>query len=205
MDKATASLLRFNTALLGTGKAANVAAKGIKMVGTAMKALVSIGIVAIISVVVDKVMDLIESFNKLSAAEEAQKSAEEAMSKAYGEGMAKITQYKVKLDSFNGSKKEEKKLVEELNKEFGETLGTYKSIAEWQEVMKKKSDLYVQSLVKQAKAQAALNSVTAAYAKLMQVQMGIANGEYDGIYADFLASYRRAQIPVKPLPDMVGA
>ena len=30
-------------------------------------------------------------------------------------------------------------------------------------------------------------------------------GEYDGIYADFLASYRRAQIPVKPLPDMVGA
>ena len=182
VDKATASVLKFNTALLGTGKAANVAAKGIKLASTALKALVSIGIVAIISIVIDKVMDLVESFNKLSAAEEAQKATEESMAKAYGEGMAKITQYKIKLDSFNGSKEEEKRLVEELNKEFGETLGTYKSIAEWQDVMKKKSDLYVQSLVKQAKAQAALNSVTAAYAKLMQVQMGIANGEYDGIW-----------------------
>ena len=182
IDKATASVLKFNTALLGTGKAASVAAKGIKLASTALKALVSIGIVAIISVVIDKVMDLIESFNKLSDAEQAQKDAEEAMSKAYGEGMAKLTQYKAKLESFNGTKKEEKKLVEELNKEFGETLGTYKSLAEWQDVLKKKGDLYVQSLVKQAKAQAALNAVTAAYAKLMQVQMGIANGEYDGIW-----------------------
>lgn len=180
IDKATASLLRFNTALLGTGKAANVAAKGIKMVGTAMKALVSIGIVAIISVIVDKVMDLIESFNKLSDAEEAQKSAEEAMSKAYGEGMAKITQYKSKVDSFNGSKKEEKKLVEELNKELGDGLGTYKSIAEWQKVLKERGDAYIKTLQLQAKAQAIVNAMTAAYQKLQDNEFKKANGGYDG-------------------------
>lgn len=182
IDKATAKTLVFNRALLGTGTAAKVAAKGINLASKALKGLASMGILIVIEAVISKVMDLVESFNKLSATEKAQKEAEESMSKAYGEGMAKITQYKVKLDSFNGSKKEEKKLVEELNKEFGNTLGTYKTIAEWQDVMKKKSDLYVQSLIKQAKAQAALNSVTAAYAKLMQVQMGIANGDYDGIW-----------------------
>lgn len=180
IDKATASLLRFNTALLGTGKAANVAAKGIKMVGTAMKALISIGIVAIISVIVDKVMDLVESFNKLSDAEEAQKSAEEAMSKAYGEGMAKLTLYKSKVDAFNGSKKEEKKLVEELNKELGEGLGTYKSIAEWQKVLKERGDAYIKTLQLQAKAQAIVNAMTAAYQKLQDNEFKKANGGYDG-------------------------
>lgn len=179
IDKATTRLLAFNTALLGTGKAASVASKGIKMLGTAMKALISIGIVAVISIIAEKVMDLIESFNKLSAAEEAQKEAEEAMSKAYGEGMAKLVQYKAKLDSFNGSKKEEKKLVEELNKEFGTTLGTYKSIAEWQDVMKKKGDAYIKTLQLQAKAQAIVNSLTAAYAKLQQIEYSKASGEYD--------------------------
>ena len=181
IDKATTKLLAFNTALLGTGKAANVASKGIKLMSVALKGLLSLGIIAVISIIIEKVMDLIESFNKLSDAEQLQKDVEEAMADAYGKGMAKLTQYKARLDSFNGSKKEEKKLVEELNKEFGETLGTYKTIAEWQDVLNKKGQAYIETLKLQAKAQAALNAVTAAYANLMKVQMGIANGEYDGI------------------------
>lgn len=208
IDKATAKLLAFNTTLLGTGKAASVAAKGIKLASTALKALASIGIVAVISIAIEKIMDLVESFNKLSDAEQAQKDAEEAMSKAYGEGQAKLIQYKTRLDSFNGSKKEEKKLVEELNKEFGTTLGTYKSLAEWQDVLKKKGELYIQMLVKQAKAQAALNGVTAAYTKLMQVQMGIANGEYDGIWNKIFgksgeARLAEAQREVEQMTEML--
>ena len=179
IDKATAKLLTFNTALLGTGTAAKVAAKGIKLASTALKGLASLGIVAVISIAIEKIMDLIESFNKLSDVEQAQKDAEEAMADAYGKGMAKLTQYKFKLDSFNGSKKEEKKLVEELNKEFGETLGTYKSVAEWQDVLKKKGDAYIQTLQLQAKAQAVVNSLTAAYAKLQQIDFSKASGEYD--------------------------
>lgn len=182
IDAATTKLLAFNTALLGTGKAARIAAVGIKAIGTALKTI-GIGLaIAAISIAIEKVMDLIESFNKLSAAEQLQKDTEKAMADAYGEGMAKLTQYKARLDSFNGSKKEEKKLVEELNKEFGNTLGTYKSIAEWQDVLDKKGKDYIETLKLQAKAQAALNAVTAAYANLMKVQMGIANGDYSGIW-----------------------
>lgn len=179
IDKATAKLLTFNTALLGTGKAAKVAAVGIKTLGVALKSLMTLGIVAIISVAIEKIMDLIESFNKLSDAEQAQKDAEEAMADAYGKGMAKLTQYKSKLDAFNGSKKEEKQLVEELNKEFGETLGTYKSVAEWQDVLKTKGEAYIKTLQLQAKAQAIVNSLTAAYAKLQQIDFAKASGEYD--------------------------
>lgn len=191
---ATTKLLAFNTALLGTGKAAKVAAVGIKAFGTALKAI-GIGLaIAAISMAIEKVMDLIESFNKLSAAEQLQKDAEKAMADAYGEGMAKLTQYKSRLDSFNGSKKEEKKLVEELNKEFGDTLGTYKSIAEWQDVLDKKGKAYIETLKLQAKAQAALNAVTAAYANLMKVQMGIANGEYDGWWNSIIGKNAEAAL-----------
>lgn len=181
IDKATAKLLTFNTALLGTGKAANVAAKGIKLASTALKGLVSLGIIAVISIVIEKVMDLVESFNKLSDAEQAQKNVEEEMAKAYGEGVAKLTHYKNKLDDFNGSKKQEKKLVEELNKEFGTTLGTYKSVSEWQDVLKRKSEAYIKTLTLQAKAQALVNELTAAYAKLAQIDFKKASGDYDSL------------------------
>ena len=182
IEKATTKLLVFNRALLGTGTAGKMAAKGISLMSKALKGLASLGIILVIEVAIEKVMDLIESFNKLSEAEKVQKDVEEAMADAYGKGMGKLTQYKARLDSFNGSKKEEKKLVEELNKEFGDTLGTYKTIAEWQDVLDKKGRAYIETLKLQAKAQAALNAVTAAYANLMKVQMGIANGEYDGIW-----------------------
>ena len=194
INAATTKLLAFNTALLGTGKAARAAAVGIKAFGAALKAI-GIGLaIAAISMAIEKVMDLIESFNKLSAAEQLQKDAEEAMADAYGNGMAKLTQYKSRLDAFNGSKKEEKKLVEELNQEFGDTLGTYKTIAEWQDVLDNKGKAYIETLKLQAKAQAALNAVTAAYANLMKVQMGIANGDYSGIWNSIFGKSAEARL-----------
>ena len=182
IDKATAKLLTFNTALLGTGKAAKVAATSIKVMSKALKGLATLGIMVLIEAAIEKVMDLVESFNKLSDAEQAQKNVEEEMAKAYGEGVAKLTHYKNKLDDFNGSKKQEKKLVEELNKEFGTTLGTYKSVSEWQDVMKKKSEAYIKTLTLQAKAQALVNELTAAYGKLAQIDFKKASGDYDSLW-----------------------
>ena len=182
IEKGTTKLLVFNRALLGTGTAAKVAAKGIKLASTALKTLMSIGIIAVISIAIEKIMDLVESFNKLSDIEEAQKNVEEEMGKAYGEATAKLIVYKGKLEDFNGTKAQEKKLVEELNKEFGETLGTYKSVAEWQDVMKKKGEAYIKTLTLQAKAQALVNELTAAYGKLAQIDFKNAKGDYDTLW-----------------------
>lgn len=182
-DNLTKKVLAANTAILGTGKAAQVAAVGITKLAGAFKVLLKATLImAAISLVFEAFDKLLDKINEVSEAEKIQKQIEESMSDAYGEGMAKLTQYKARLDSFNGSKKEEKKLVEELNKEFGSTLGTYKTIAEWQDVLNKKGQAYIKTLQLQAKAQAALNAVTAAYANLMQVQMNIANGKYSGFW-----------------------
>lgn len=204
IDKATNKLLVFNRALLGTGTAGKVAAKGIKLASTALKTLMSIGIVAVISIAIEKVMDLIESFNKLSDVEEAQKNVEEEMGKAYGEATAKLIQYKGKLEDFNGTKKQEKKLVEELNKEFGSTLGTYKSVAEWQDVMKKKGEAYIKTLTLQAKAQALVNELTAAYGKLAQIDFKKTNGEYDKLWNRWFGkSYEAEKVEINNLISFI--
>jgi DNA repair exonuclease SbcCD ATPase subunit len=179
IDAATAKLLKFNTALLGTSKAAKVASVGIKAFSTALKAAVSMGILVAVDLLVEGLMNLVESFKKVDHAAEDAKEAEEAVAKAYGEGMSKLTQYKSKLDAFNGSKKEEKKLVDELNNELGDTLGTYKSVAEWQDVLKKKGEAYIETIKLQAQAQAILNAITAAYGRIQQIGFSKANGEYD--------------------------
>lgn len=182
VDKATTKLLAFNTALLGTGKASKVAATGIKLFSKALKVAFSAGILIAVDLLVEKLMNLVESFNKVDEAAEREKQVQKELAEAYGQAQGKLIQYKAKVDSFNGSKKEEKKLVEELNKEFGSTLGTYKSIAEWQDVLKKKGEAYIQTLINQAKAQAALNEVTAAYMNLESVRQKIGNGDYSHWY-----------------------
>lgn len=182
IDKATAKLLTFNTALLGTGKAAKVAGVAIKGFSKALKAALSIGILVVVDLLVEKLMDLVDSFKKVDEAAERDKEVQKDLAEAYGQAQGKLIQYKTKVDSFNGSKKEEKKLVEELNKEFGDTLGTYNSLAEWQDVLKQKGEAYIQTLINQAKAQAALNEVTAAYMNLESVKQKAANGDYSHWY-----------------------
>lgn len=182
IDKATAKLLTFNTALLGTGKASKVAAAGINLMGKAIKGIFSLGLMLAIDLLIEGIMKVVEGFKKVDEAAEREKEVQKDLASAYGEAKGKLLRYKTTVDNFNGSKKEEKKLVEELNREFGSTLGTYKSLSQWQDVLKKKGDAYIQTLINQAKAQAALNEVTAAYMNLENVQQKIANGEYKSIW-----------------------
>jgi hypothetical protein len=182
IDKATAKTLVFNRALLGTGTAAKTASVAIKGFSKALKVALSAGVLIVIDLLIDGLMKLIDSFKKVDEATERTKEVQKDLAEAYGQAQGKLMQYKSKVDSFNGSKKQEKKLVEELNKEFGTTLGTYKSLSQWQDVLKKKGDAYIQTLVNQAKAQAALNEVTAAYMNLENVRQKAANGDYSHWY-----------------------
>ncbi len=62
-----------------------------------------------------------------------------------------------RISKFNGTKEQEKKLVDELNSKYGEAFGQYKTLAEWYDVLKQKSGDYVQSMFLQAKVQGAIN------------------------------------------------
>lgn len=179
VDKATAKLLTFNTALLGTGKASKVAAVGIKTFSKALKVAFSAGVLIAVDLLVEKLMDLVENFKKVDEAAENSKKVQEEGAKAYAEGAAKIALYKQRVESFNGTKKQEKNLVEEFNKDLGEGLGTYKSISEVQKALIEKSDAYCEALKMEAEAQALLNLYTEAYVKLQKVRMANAAGEND--------------------------
>lgn len=209
VDKATAKLLAFNTALLGTGKAAKATAVGINAFGKALKFALSAGILIAIDLVIDGLMKLVDEFKKVDDATERTKEVQEAAGKAYAEATVKLSQYTSKVENFTGTKKQEKKIVEELNKELGGTLGTYKSLAEWKEVLKKKTDAYIQSMILEAKQQAVLNQLVAAYQVLWEKRRNMSSDlSYWEQVKDFVmgAGYSKKQRrgEIKEVSDMIS-
>lgn len=61
-----------------------------------------------------------------------------------------------KLQAFNGDRREEQRLVTELNKKYGPILGTYKSIAEWLSVLKRRGDEWCNTVYRQMVVEAKL-------------------------------------------------
>lgn len=166
IDVATTKLLKFNTSLLGTSKAAKVAAVSIKAFGKALKLALSAGILIVLDLVTEGVLKLIDSLKKGSEEAERTKKITEETSKAYGDAAAKISYYQTKVNSFNGTKRQEKRLVEELNSALGSQLGSYKTLAQWKDVLIKKGALYAQVLAKEAKVQALSAAQAEAMAKV---------------------------------------
>lgn len=89
---------------------------------------------------------------------------------AYIKSRIEIENYKLRLERFNGSKEQEKKLVAELNGKYGEALGYYKSVAEWKNTLIKRSEEYAESLRKEAEMQALASEYTEAYKEFQKVK-----------------------------------
>lgn len=192
VDKFSASLLGVSTNSKKAAEGTKATAAGVTSIGTASKgatiavralslALKTIGIGLIITAIA-YLEDAIEKWvTAESEAEKAQKRMNEVTNagvKAYATAKGEIEAYKAKLDGFNGSKKEEEKIVNELNSKLGKQLGTYKDIKTWQEKLNTLGDAYCDSLLKQAEAQALLNQYTEAYLNLAKVRQNVESGEY---------------------------
>lgn len=86
---------------------------------------------------------------------------------AYMKNQLELEQLKTTLDRFNGSKKDEKKLVDELNNKYGTALGKYKDLDSWKKALGNTSYYYCRVLQAEAKL-AALNAAAyGAWAKAM--------------------------------------
>lgn len=148
-------------------RAASIALKGLKA------ALISTGIGAIIVLVGELVEWLVSLFDTISETEKRQEELNEVMdegAKAYGKAQAEISGYIIKIDKFNGSKKQEKELVKELNSKYGEALGYYDSLSKWKEVLVTKGEAYCTMLLKEAESQAILNKYTEAFTALEEAR-----------------------------------
>ena len=149
--------------IVGVGTAAKGATVATKALSVALKGL-GIGLaIAAVTTLVNVIDSFIEKQKK--AAEEEKKSQEVARQSALAYKMAKqeMSTYSSVINSFNGTKTEERKLVNELNSKYGTALGTYKTLAQWKDVLNEKTEAYCKSLALEAELMAATKKLEEAY------------------------------------------
>lgn len=116
----------------------------------------------------------ISTMDDATEAEEGLKEAEEAVinatndsEKEYIKTKMELDQLKITLDNFNGSKEDEKRLVDELNSKYGNSIGKYKDLQSWKSALANVS-LYYCGVMKAEAKLAALNAEAyGAWAKAM--------------------------------------
>lgn len=196
-NQAEAAALETTT---GAMTATTVAGKVLRTV------LMTLGIglvVAALGMLVSLAGDVIKFFT--STSEEAKRAAEiqsalnaalDEGNKAYAKASAEIDGYRSRLEGFNGTKEQEEKLVNELNKKYGEAMGYYKSVAQWKEVLAKNGEAYCKMLLKEAEAQALLNKYTEAFISLQEIQRKDAS-EYGSWYTTKAGDNERKEAAVR--------
>lgn len=173
-----------NTGAAVAGTAANIGLAGaFRMVGAAIKSIPVFGwIAAAIGAIISVISVFISKANEADKElEEHEKMLEEGR-EAYAKAAVEISDYITKIDKFNGTKAQEKKLVEELNQKYGSAMGYYSSLAEWKIALTEKGEAYCNMLLKEAEAQAILNKYTEAFINLQEVKDKAAAGEYNHWY-----------------------
>ncbi len=143
-----------NLTLAGAFRAVGLAIKSIPVFGWIVTAIV--GLVAAVSAL-DEV--LTESDKELEKMRETLADSQ----KQYGKATAELAVYQDRLQSFNGDKADEKRLIEELNSKYGEAMGKYNTLSQWKDTLTEKGKAYCQTLLKEAEAQAILTKYTEAY------------------------------------------
>ena len=171
-NKAVDSLVK---SIVGVGTASKGATIAVKLLSGALKGI-GIGLViAAVSTLISKITDWVEK------QEEAKKAAEE-LRKETNKNKASLETTRLEmqntlktLESFNGSKKEEERIVKDLNSKYGQALGTYKTIAEWKDALKKKTDAYIESLELEFEMQQAIKKMEDAYINRQDVRQSQAS------------------------------
>lgn len=162
----TAATTRSSAALVKFGLsagAANIAAKA--LVGTLTLGLsVAIGVAV---VAIDRIN---------AKREEAQRKLKEQV-QAESDARAEMIKTRFELETtmrsiknFTGTKDEEKQKVEELNRKYGDSFGTYKTLTDWYDTLNKKAEDYIQILFLQAKAQSLVSKAVEADLKAQEVK-----------------------------------
>lgn len=137
------------------------AATAIRAVGLALKSLTIVGaVVGGISLLIDAFSSgsdaadkMADSTKETGAQFDAIKDAQEQAAKAAADAQVVYSGFMAKIESFNGTKAQEKKLISELNNKYGEQMGYFSTLADWYKALKTNSDAYIQSLTKQVQLQ----------------------------------------------------
>lgn len=166
-SKASAAIDVFAAKLTKTDKAA-------KKLSITLKTLSLLSLVALVASLAKEFYDLSKKID------DTNKATEEGL-KAYAKASSELNVLEQRVQNFNGTKKEEEKLVKSLNSQYGEALGEYKSIAQWKDALRKKGAAYCQVLQKEAELQAILSLYTENYIKLQKARKAQEEGNQDTV------------------------
>jgi hypothetical protein len=108
-----------------------------------------------IAVAIPYLIGLFDSWNqKQKEAAKAQQEVAKAQASAAieaGKSRMELQLLISKLESFRGSKEAEKRMIDEVNKKYGDTFGSYKTLADWLDILKSKAADYIEIMFLQAK------------------------------------------------------
>lgn len=107
-----------------------------------------------------------ESTNKLLSAEERAKRDAEQLEQLRQQEASTLTQTRATLEmninrlkEFNGTKEQEKKLVNEMNDTYGETMGYFSNVADWYNTLISNSEAYCRQMVTEARTRMLANQI----------------------------------------------
>ena len=157
--------------------ASGKASKATRVLATSIKGLLKATVVlAVITAIIEALDWLVDKIGEADKKFDEEQEKLQGQREAYAQASASMMEAKAQVDNFNGSKEQEKKLVDELNQKYGDTLGTYKSLDKWKAVLATKTQAYIQLMVEQAKMQALLNQYTQDYIELEKLRAKAAEG-----------------------------
>lgn len=142
--------------------ALTVAINALPFVAAAGAAVIFVGIM---SELVSNAKETAHELELLRATTEAVKEANGEGAKSYMGARLELDKYVHQITNFVGSAKDEKDLVDELNKKYGDQMGHYKTLRDWKNTLISQSDSYCKMLAEEAKAQALSAKMGELYAK----------------------------------------
>lgn len=174
-NSATAKL--FSKAMSMMGLSMEGAATGAKALKVA---LVGIGIGIIIALIAELTEHWEDLAEAIGLSTKAQKEANKEFSTgvaAYAKAKAELTALLIKLETFNGTKKQEKELIEECNRKYGDAFGYYKTLAEWKNTLITKTEQYCKAMFLEAQMQEIINKLVKETERNEELRKKIAKGD----------------------------
>lgn len=119
--------------------------------------------------------------------QEAQKAANGLNEAVKGESYA-LTEARALLElniatlkDFNGSKEQERKLVDQMNNTYGEAMGYYSSVNDWYNALIANSETYCLQMVKEAEMRELANKIGSAELESREIRGKIERGELSDV------------------------
>ena len=170
-----------SAAMIASGAAARGAAIGFNILKISIRGLLVSTVVGAAIVALGYALEWL--VNKLTGASDESKAAEgsinslkQAVQQEMSIAQGRIAQYNqdiAKTKEFKGSKTEEKKIVDELNQRYGDTIGYFSSVQQWYNALIKDSKSYCDQLIIEAEMRAYANQAAAIDMKLRKTPKNV--------------------------------